>query len=98
MDITASAGGGGGGGSGSGGGVQWLGQSIELLNRGRALLTIELMDGWGLEPAVFDRSMFTKEHQTPNWRRDLWILAVIALATYALGFVCLLLRHRDKQR
>jgi hypothetical protein len=64
----------------------------------RALLAIELMDGWGLEPAVFDRSMFTKEHQTPNWRRDLWILAVIALATYALGFVCLLLRHRDKQR
>lgn len=64
----------------------------------RALLAIELMDGWGLDAATFDRSMFSKEHEKPNWGRDLWILTIIAVITYALGFVLLLLRHRDKQR
>jgi hypothetical protein len=35
---------------------------------------------------------------SPDWGRDLWVLTVTALATYALAYAILRLNHRDKQR
>ena len=63
----------------------------------RAFLAIELGEGYHLTTDVFNESV-SPEHENPDWRKDLWVLFVDALATYCFAFAIIVLRHRSKQR
>jgi hypothetical protein len=66
----------------------------------RAFVAMELAEGYGLSKTVFDYvvSSLGNEWLVSNWPRDLGILWLFALATFAVAFFISKTRFRDKQR
>jgi len=63
----------------------------------RAFVAIEIGDGFGLGGSFF-RWEVGKEWDKPNWPRDLGILWLISILTFALAHVLDVTRFRDKRR
>jgi len=63
----------------------------------RALMTLELQQGYGLTMAQFN-SFVNSEWEAPNYGFDLGMLVVIAIIINVGAFVVLAVRRHDKQR
>ncbi len=63
----------------------------------RAIVTVELVEGYGLSAATFN-TMVPPEWRNPDWRADVGALWGIAALTTCLALVCTLKCHADKAR
>ncbi len=63
----------------------------------RALVTVELQEGYGLRPATFN-TLVPSEWRDPNWQADVGFLWVITFLTLVLALACTLGLHKERAR
>lgn len=63
----------------------------------RALIAIELQEGYGIETTLFDL-IVQPEHENPNWGYDFLALLIFMVITNAFASILMLVTNRDKQR